>query len=174
MRLQPEQVTIANFRPYGTVVCIPEDREPTASSDVIDYWSGLACLPAGEPIEVGIATVWSRTEGFREMERHLQTPELLVPLDNGMVIPIAPAGDVPDPANLRAFVIRPDTAVLLDPGVWHWVPYPLGNSTSFLVIFRRDTGKNDLEVKPLAGGVCAEVLVDTAFGNPCSPMGTLG
>jgi ureidoglycolate hydrolase len=88
------------------------------------------------------------------MEHHLGTPEMLIPLDVPLLVPIAPADasadSVPNPEQIEGFVVKPGQALVMDRSGWHWLPFPTeGESGSCLIIFARDTPRHDLLIRDL-------------------------
>jgi ureidoglycolate hydrolase len=98
---------------------------------------------------IGLARISKHSLPQRICERHLRTPECLVPVGGDIGIIVGPPNDLDEPARLpearrfRAFKVREGQGVLLKPGVWHGVPYPLERTTSVFVVFASGTGQRD-------------------------------
>ena len=56
-------------------------------------------------------------------------------------------------------------AALLRPGAWHWAPYPLSETATFLLILRAETSEHDVEMRD----VPAHRLEPPAHEGPSSP-----
>ena len=140
--------TSKTMRPFGTVIGKPQSK-PTGHNELLDYWKQQARFkfPSGAG-EVGYLIARKHPGVYTLLETHLETPEILVPLNCGMNILVAPAAtrqtDVPDIAKAKAFFIRRGQAVMLNKGVWHWLPQPVGKKEAhILVIFSDNTSRND-------------------------------
>jgi ureidoglycolate hydrolase len=97
--------------------------------------------------------------------RHDTHTQVLMPLDVGAVVVVAPPGlDMTSPADgdqIRAFAIPPLASLVLHRGTWHWGPYPVGaDSVSLFNVqglrYREDNASVDLA----ALGVPVDVLMD--------------
>ena len=40
-------------------------------------------------------------------------------------------------------------AVLLHPGSWHWAPFPLTETATFLLILRAETSYHDIDIRDI-------------------------
>jgi quercetin dioxygenase-like cupin family protein len=81
------------------------------------------------------------------MERHLRTREALVSLEGEAIVCLAPPQESTDGglSGITAVKVRRGQAFIMEPGAWHWIPFPVGRRPArFLVIFRSGTGKDDL------------------------------
>nr|WP_281416208.1 ureidoglycolate lyase [Deinococcus aestuarii] len=79
-----------------------------------------------------------------QIERHVRTPEVFLALDGRSLFVVGAPGEA-DPVGLRAFVIGPGQGVLLHPGTWHWAPYPITPTATFLLVLRAETPEHDIE-----------------------------
>lgn len=130
-----------DFVPYGQIIESPV-RKPDSSEPTHDYWDKLTVF-TGET-SLNYLSVKQRELGISLMERHCQSPELLVLLSGTCLLPVAAPGDFL-PETIRVFALNPGDAVLLASGTWHWVPFPLQNKAEFIVVFRAATPTDDLE-----------------------------
>lgn len=135
------------FSPYGQVVIAPSEG-PSLSNDTLDCWNRLAGLDGVDQLEITLCRVKLRPYLVEMMERHTQTYEVILPFNGDMVLPVADpidgAGGV-RADRVRLFRIYPGMCVVLDPGVWHWLPYPVdADRAEFFVVFRLGTADDDL------------------------------
>jgi ureidoglycolate hydrolase len=62
-----------------------------------------------------------------------------------MDIPLAPTAKTPNVKKIKAFRIKQGEALLMNKGIWHYLPNPVGRKeVEILVIFKNNTSKNDL------------------------------
>ncbi|HSR34166.1 MAG TPA: ureidoglycolate lyase [Anaerolineae bacterium] len=148
-------LTRETFEPFGQLITVPQDIsvEPGA----VHGWSRVATAQFAGEVEVGWLKLLRRPVEITQMEHHLGTPEMIIPLDVPLLVPVAP-GDgspdsVPDPEQIEGFVVKPGQALVMDKSGWHWLPFPTeGESGSCLIIFVKDTPEHDLLIRDLPSG----------------------
>ncbi|MCL6614670.1 MAG: ureidoglycolate lyase [Firmicutes bacterium] len=149
----PQTLTEKGFAPYGRILAVPDWR-PDGSAEAYDFWRGIALI-AGET-SLNILRAKRRAFVFDRMERHNRSPEAMIVLSGACLLPVAPAGPL-EPGTVGLFRMNPGDAVVLDQGCWHWVPFPLGESSTIVVVFTASTPDEDVEVRPLGTKVEIEV-----------------
>lgn len=145
-RLTVAEPTPEGFRPFGQVVCGPAGAPDTANEN-LEFWSELTYLPGVGELAVALCHAHARTPVVAQLENHRRSFEALIPLEGEMVLPVAryTAGEGPKASETALFHFAPGMMLILDPGIWHWLPYPQDRETGrFLVLFRRGTSQEDL------------------------------
>ena len=154
--LQVETLTNNAFAPFGRVLGRPPD-DPNATREDLDAWLGMSDIYGMEALH----PVWSFLEVKRssmaqnQLERHLQAAEAFVPLQGNSVLMVAPATHEQDPTAgpdenaIRAFLLDGRAGVFLPKGVWHWAPFPIGETATFLLLMDRDI-LDDIEIREIA------------------------
>jgi ureidoglycolate lyase len=86
-----------------------------------------------------------------QLEYHTTTPEMLFPMNDDMVIHVAPAsGGKPVTALTQAFIVPKFTLVKIRTAIWHLAPLPLHEPVlNVVVILPECTYANDCTVVPL-------------------------
>jgi ureidoglycolate hydrolase len=136
-----------NFSRYGSVVSTPEGS-PTSEGSDYRFWSDIGNYNIKGDTEVGICTVY-KTEhtAINTIERHLNTPEILIPIDAPFILPVY-SGDKDEP--MEYFQVNIGEAIIINEAVWHGPCLPVGKEeSSYFVIFRRKTPFEDVEKKQL-------------------------
>ncbi len=138
-----------NFAPFGTVVEGPAGK-PTSQAAEYKFWSDIAHYAIDGETEIGICTVYRRPEStVAELERHLRTPEILIPIDAPFILPLT--NDNGGYPRIRAFRVKVGQAVVINSGAWHGACLPSGTSqASYFVIFRKNTPREDVEKRTIA------------------------
>lgn len=146
MRIKADHINDNNFNAFGSVVTSPKG-EPTSKSADYKFWSDIAAYNISGETEIGICTVYKQNETkINGMERHINTPEILIPIDAPFKLPLLLSGD--DDENVKAFEVGIGEAVVINKAVWHGACIPVGKDvSSYFVIFRRNTPKEDVEKK---------------------------
>jgi ureidoglycolate lyase len=135
-------ITAAAFAPYGWLACaegqsgrVINDGSSLRVDDVgelsLTAQGGAACLA------VFRAQARDPRGPWQTLERHRLGTQTFVPLAGARyVVLVALGAEAPDPATLRAFVVRGDQAVTLRAGTWHHALLALDDG-DFVVIERR-------------------------------------
>jgi len=135
-------ISIEGFSAFGDVALLL-DESPLAETVEFSFWSDAAHYRIDGETEVGFCTVYPH-QGNRVawMERHERTPELLIPIDGRLVLPVMSGDEVPE---VRAFEFGPGEAVVIGQNVWHSACLPKGSgAVQYFVIFRRGTPQEDV------------------------------
>ncbi len=142
MNVEVLKPTAVNFRKYGKIVRIPANG-PTSHDENYRFWSDIAAYHIDGETEIGLCTVFRQPQQrITAVERHLRTPEILIPIDAPFVLPLMKEAT----AGVETFEFNVGEAVVIDPAIWHGACLPVGkNASSYFVIFRRGTPREDVE-----------------------------
>jgi len=142
----PVRVTPTNFARFGTVVTAPSVA-PTSQGTDYRFWSDITHYAIDGETEIGLCTVFRQpSPAIGAVERHLRTPEILIPADAPFHLPLAGDAD----GDTMVFTVHPGEAVVLNPGVWHGPCLPVDSETAtYFVVFRRGTPGEDVQKKAI-------------------------
>ncbi|PZP22829.1 ureidoglycolate lyase [Pseudomonas kuykendallii] len=143
-----EPLTKQAFAPFGDVI-------ETEGSDFFMINNGstrryhkLATVETRLPDDQAIISIF-RAEALkmpltiRMLERHPQGSQAFVPLlGKPFLVVVAPLGDSPDPAQVRAFISDGRQGVNYRRGVWHHPVLAIAAQDDFLVVDRSGAGNN--------------------------------
>ena len=127
--------------------------EPMANDSEITYWGKVSQLKMGDVVSTGVLYTHKREPVIKCLERHVNTPEVLVALEGDSVICFGKPSREGQVGidGLQAFYIKQGDAFAMHAGTWHWAAVPVkGELSKFLVLFALGTEANDLEVRDLA------------------------
>jgi ureidoglycolate lyase len=146
-RIVPQPLTVAGFAPFGRCLSLDGTPDPAVVATAGPGWTDsrtLAPLIDG-PGSLGLATGAVLPTAVRRMERHDDTEEATFPAGRPFVLAVAPAADaVPRAEAIRAFLVRPGQAVVLDRGTWHDAAYGVDGPTPYYwVAFCPNTGVDE-------------------------------
>lgn len=144
MKIKAKKITNDNFGPFGKVV-VGADGVPTSQSSDYKFWSDIMNYHINGETEVGICTVYKQPANLiNGMERHLNTPEILIPIDAPFILPLLNDKNKPDETD--AFIVDIGQAILINEKVWHGACIPIDkDECSYFVIFKRGTPHSDVE-----------------------------
>ncbi len=147
-KIQSNPITADNFKSFGQIVTMPA-AEPTSQAEDYKFWSDIAHYFIEGETEIGICTVYQQSDTIiSALERHLHTPEILIPIDAPFALPLLKDGEPPD--QLKTFRVNVGEAVVVDKEVWHGPCLPVGKKeSSYFVIFRRNTPHEDVQKKEI-------------------------
>lgn len=143
-------LTAAELQPFGHL--LSDSNAPIPTDEGFGFGLTVSDLPISKNLCTGLLVCEPRSTAVSKMERHLKTPEILVALEGDSLLCLAPPTAKTKDLHKasKAFMVRQGEALVLHPGTWHWIPFPLGDTPSrFLVIFRRETGEDDLDYATL-------------------------
>jgi ureidoglycolate hydrolase len=157
MNIKVAELSKEIYAPFGQFVGSPT-HTPTIQDDIVRYWAGLAGFEVDGTIDVGWVTMRKRPMLLSQLERHLHTVEVAIPLDDVMVLPVALGREPlnydskPRPEDIRGFYLRPGQMVTYAPGTWHFGGFPLNKpEASFMVLTRRGTADTDVSMQSISG-----------------------
>ena len=149
MKIKSKPVDENNFNKFGKIV---KDPAGSPTSQAVDYkfWSDIANYKIDGETEVGICKVYAQpVNKITGMERHMLTPEILIPIDAPFALPVLINGRPED--EIESFIVKPGEVVIINNNVWHGACLPVGKKeSSYFVIFRRMTPHEDVEKKEIS------------------------
>jgi len=150
MNVKIKKLSPVSFKQYGQVIEMSQSLEPTITNEQIAYWKQQAILNIDGAIEVGVLKVKKHDTVFNQMEKHLETPEMLIGLNGAFIVPVAPSSEMPKANKVEAFEVGAGQAVVMSANCWHWTPCPVDKSEiTILVVFKDNSSQNDLVIKDL-------------------------
>lgn len=131
-----EELTEEAFAPYGRIVAVPPAPAPR-SGPGWDCWFGFQALECPSPLLFGAVVTKPREIAVSEMERHVDTFELLYPHGHALIQPLALPLAMddpharPDPSTVKAFRIPVGMGIIMHPGTWHSAAFPEAEETTY-------------------------------------------
>jgi ureidoglycolate lyase len=154
MKIKAGMLNGKSFKPYGEIIGRPETK-PEISNPEIDVWPDISNIGSfnGKGQFYWLDMKVSRPFFCDSLEKHKDSEEVLIPFEGQSIIifglskgNICKSEDL-DPDTVKAFIFDGSVGVKLNKGVWHWIPFPISKSTSFAIILKKDSHKNDLLIK---------------------------
>ena len=138
--IEAEDVTQAAVAPFGSALMF-HDAAPTSQGEWWNCWEGTAELSKGRQW-VGFVRTQCGICQISEMEREPGT-EIIIPVE-GEIAQVVALGTIgedgverPDALTARAFLLKPGTALVMAPGVWHAAAFGSTSDASYFYIAER-------------------------------------
>ena len=151
------ELTGGAFKPYGRVIEEP-NGPPEATGPGWRWWGETQLLGGdGRSFGIGYLDLAPADMQFDWAERHMRSPETILPLDGDCAVYVGPPDHLDDAERLPAldsfkvFLVRAGQGVILNPGVWHGAPLTLGGPARVAVLLLEGTGATDTTVVRFAG-----------------------
>lgn len=135
-----EQLTVEAAAGFGKALVFDATR-PTSTGEWWRCWEGCAELSAGRQW-IGFVRATASVPDVTEMEREPGT-EVIIPV-NGEIIQVVAQGvrdatgvERPDGRTAHAFIVRPGSALLVYPGIWHAAAFGLRGEASYFYAAER-------------------------------------
>jgi ureidoglycolate lyase len=153
--IKVKTLSLADFKKYGTYSCLPVDNEPHIKvRDRVRFYRDLCGVNLGteQTVSFSVCRMGSRPFVIDHMEYHNVCQEGIMPLDDDVIIFVAPATNGSLPIDeVEAFRIPKHTMVVLNSGVWHFSPYLCNEKAGhILILLPERTYVNDCVLVPLA------------------------
>ena len=159
-KLHVEKLTHEAFAPFGTFYDFAAPDGYALEGELHRFYPDRMREAYSE--HVGFSPICvKRPEKMivRAVEYHTRTSEIILPLNDDIVLHVAPATNgVPAPEETHAFLVPKGTMVQLKPGVWHLCPLPANvESLRALIILPECTYANDCTVVDLTDEQAFEI-----------------
>jgi len=146
-----EKLTREAFAPFGFFADMLKPRGDKLGKPPIEFFRDMVQLDLGgkSVASLSVCRVKTRPPVVDVAEYHTHCGEGILPLDNDVLIHVAPATptDEPPASKMRIFRVPRGTLVVLRPGVWHHAPFAVGRKeANVLIVLPERTYANDCEV----------------------------
>ena len=159
----PEKLTKENFAPYGEVI------EAKGEFKIINQgngkkWNNLVHFDMYHDngnVNLGILKTKYLDFVFDQMERHLYTSQIFIPLAGGKsIVAVAPVSDqYPDPQEVKAFFMEDNQGVSFDRKVWHHSLFPLNEEQDYILMMRGGNFPPDVELVKFPDNVKIKIRI---------------
>jgi len=151
-----ESLTQESFEPYGYFSTMINPKTEKIGTPPVEFYRDIFQLDLGlvTKASFSVCRVERRPEVVSVTEYHNSCGEALLPLDNDVLIHVAPAteNDVFPCDRVRIFSVPRGTLVVLRRGVWHHAPFvDKGEYANILTVLPERTYVNDCPLFHLGG-----------------------
>lgn len=146
------ELAVEAFLPYGRYANLIAPRGERIGAPPIEFYRDMVqqCLGGETAASFSVCRIEKRDLVIDVTEYHTRTAEGILPIDNDVLIHVAPAtpcdGTVPVD-KIAVFRVPRGTMVVLRPGVWHHAPFAVdGRPANVLIVLPERTYANDCKV----------------------------
>ncbi len=158
-QIKAKKLTAEAFSQYGSFYNLVDPK----GSALGGFYNDKVALPVSGNVPVTFSSL--EMEKADKMivdaaEYHNYTGEGILPLDDDVVIHVAPPTKEPVPELTEAFVVPKGTVVKLNTGVWHLAPMPINEKVAhILIVLPERVYKNDCVVVEYAEEDQMEIIL---------------
>lgn len=142
----PVELSEKEFDRFGKILS-GSDKEASCDDKDITYIQRIYASQM-ESLSTGLMTCKKREFILTKMEKHDNTPEIMVNLGGDAVLVLAEKDynlKANNSSKIQAFWIKKGDAYVIYPGVWHFASYPIEKeSVDYLIIFKDGTENIDM------------------------------
>lgn len=131
--IKAKPLTKEGFEPYGSYF----DMLNPKGNNLGAFYHDHVLFPVSGAMPVGFSTLVSEKAGpmiIKASEYHNSTSEGMMPMDDDMILYVAPPSNKQVPELTEAFIIPKGTFVMIRTGVWHLAPFPVNQSKIHIMI----------------------------------------
>lgn len=147
----PIKLTGKEFERFGKLLSVSDKKASCDDADVTyikQIYTGQM-----QNVSTGLMTCKKRKFILTTMEKHDNTPEIMVNLGGDAVLILAEKDydfKTNNSSKIQAFWIKKGDAYVIDPGVWHFASYPIEKEkVDYLIIFKKGTEDTDVKNEDL-------------------------
>ena len=151
-KIKIESLGYEAFVPFGAYANLINPERDKLGDKPVEFFRDIAQLNTSSNNLLSYSTcrVEKRPYVIDVLEYHTKCAEGILPLDNDILVQVAPATHPDDeiPLNkLKVFYVPKGTVVIIKPGVWHWGPFTVNdNPANILINLPERTYANDCVV----------------------------
>lgn len=142
-----KQLTSESFEPFGVFIDIPPGKLPTFEADFFTYFDSVALCDTGGKASFSILTILPRPLYLDTIEKHTSTPEVMISINREVIFIVSHSktdilgleNELPDPETAEAFLLKAGQGVIMNAGVWHWVPFTESEQARMIFMYKQGT-----------------------------------
>ena len=155
-------ITHENFAPFGQFYQIGDPQGYALCGELHKFFPDR--LVADSEHRVGYSPIVVKKPDrmvITQQEYHTTTWEMILPLDDDMILHVAPASaGTPVTELAQAFIVPKHTLVKMNAAIWHLAPLPASkDALTAMIILPECTYANDCTVVDLADDQQFEIVV---------------
>ena len=149
--VQIKELSVEAFLPYGRFATMIDPNTEKLGAPPVEFYRDMVQQDlGGKDISFSICRVEKRDRVIDVSEYHTACTEGILPLDNDVLIHVAPAspnGETIPADRIEVFRVPAGTVAILRPGIWHHAPFTVNDKpANVLIMLPERTYANDCEV----------------------------
>ncbi len=124
--IKAEKITYESFAPFGTFYSMTNPDGCSLNGELHRFFPDRISVPYNT--QAGFSSILVKKPEkmhITQVEYHVTTPEIIMPLNDDMIIHVSPAsGGQPRTELTKAFIVPKGTMVKLNTAIWHLAPLP--------------------------------------------------
>ena len=150
--IKAEPITNEAFAPFGQFYSMDKPQGYALCGELHSFYPDR--INADSNHRVGYSPIIVKKPGkmiITQQEYHTTTWEMILPLDDDMILHVAPASAGTPVTDLaKAFIVPKNTLVKINSAIWHLAPLPANNQQlTAMIILPECTYANDCTVVDL-------------------------
>ncbi len=138
-KVKIEPLSFEAYKPFGTYANLINPTDEKLGAPPVEFFRNQLQLDVRGDISFSYSCcrVEKRPMVIDILEYHSACGEVVLPLDNDILLQVAPASANGDPIpldKLRVFYVPKGTAITIKPGVWHWGPFTVNDEPANILI----------------------------------------
>lgn len=134
-----EKLSLEAYKPFGTYANLINPSDEKLGAPPVEFFRDQLQLDVSGDVSFSYSCcrVEKRPMIIDILEYHSSCGEVVLPLDNDILLQVAPATGNGDPLPLdkmRVFYVPKGTAITIKPGVWHWGPFTVNDEPANILI----------------------------------------
>jgi len=151
-KLQAVPINLQDFAPFGQFYAFDKPDGHPLCGEIHKFYPDR--ITGDSEHRIGYSTLAvNKPEKMiiKQQEYHTTTWEMIMPLNDDMILHVAPAsGGTAVPELTKAFIVPKNTLVKLNAAIWHLAPLPVHeNQLAAMIILPECTYANDCTVVDL-------------------------
>lgn len=149
LKIKTEELTHEGFAPFGAFYSMTEPEGYSLNGEHHRFFPDRLSESYGTRVGFSPILVKKPKEMvIEQVEYHTATPEIILPLNDDMILHVAPASaGVPVTTLTKAFVVPKGVMVKINTAIWHLAPLPAHvDELKALIILPECTYVNDCTV----------------------------
>lgn len=160
--IKAETLNYETFAPFGTFYSMTNPDGYALQGEIHRFFPDR--MTETYPVRTGFSPILVKKPEVMKItqaEYHTTTPEMILPLNDDMIIHVAPASaGTPLPDLTKAFIVPKGTLVKINTAVWHLAPLPVKEEElQAMIILPECTYVNDCTVVDLKEDEQFEIIL---------------
>ncbi len=160
-KIKAEAITHENFAPFGQFYTMDKPEGYALCGELHSFYPDRLTADSGHRVGYSPITVKKPEKMIiTQQEYHTTTWEMILPLNDDMVLHVAPASaGTPVTEHAKAFIVPKNTIVKMNAAIWHLAPLPANEKELHAIIILPEcTYANDCTVVDLKAEEQFEII----------------